>query len=419
MKLFFILTFFLLIFNSCGNKDETGVTLEFWTLQLSPVFDDYFKEIIEKYEKENPGIKIKWVDIPYDAAIQKLLASMAAGNPPDVVNLSADFLSKFSNMNALVDLNSLIQKEEFKNYLSGALKDCTNEGKIVGLPWYLNTYVLIYNNKFISVAGYTENEIPKTFSELTSFVKKYKDKTGNFALFWNIGKDSYLPMMLGSEGVPMINEKMTEALFNKNEAFQLIDKWVQLYKEGYLQSESIIKTGSSIIEPYQSGQVAMVFTGPVFLQRIRDNAPSIYEQTEIAPAVVGKTGKHELATMALSVTSKSKNKKEAADFILYITNSENQLKFCQIVTAYPSVKGALSNNFFTELDETLETKGRVIGASQLFEAERLRSFLLHPKFDQLRDAFDEAIQNACLGKLTTQQALDKAAATWNLILRDN
>lgn len=419
MKNVLILFLFVLLLIGCEQKKDDFITLEFWTLQLSPVFDNYFKEVIEKYENENPGIKIKWVDIPYDAAIQKLLASMAAGNPPDIVNLSADFLSKFTSMNALVDFNTLIENQELDKYLSGALKDCTHNGNIAGLPWYLNTYVLIYNNKFISDAGFTENDIPKTFSELTSFIKKYKDKTGNFALFWNIGKDSYLPMMLGSEGVPMTNDEMTEAVFNKNQSVQLIDEWVNLYKNGYLQSESIIKTGTSIIEPYQSGQVAMVFTGPVFLQRIRDNAPSIYEQTDIAPAVVGSTGKHELATMAVSVTAKSKYKKEAADFVLYITNAKNQFKFCQIVTAYPSVKEALNNKFFRELDGTLETKARVIGASELFEAERLRNYLLHPKFDQLRDAFDEAIQNACLGKLSTQKALDKAAATWNVILREN
>ena len=41
-----------------------------------------------------PSFEIVWVDIPYDAAIQKLLASAVAGNAPDIVNLSSDFLSK-------------------------------------------------------------------------------------------------------------------------------------------------------------------------------------------------------------------------------------------------------------------------------------------------------------------------------------
>ena len=167
-------------------------------------------------------------------------------------------------MNALADLSEFMPKDSFNIFLPNALDNCIYNNKIVGLPWYLNTYVLIYNREFFKNAGLTESDIPKTFSELVDITKKYKDNSGKYALFWNIGKDSYLPMMLGSEGVEMTDSLMTKAMFNSSEGIALIDKWVQLYKNGYLQSESIIKPGSSIIEAYQSGQVAMVFTGRFF-----------------------------------------------------------------------------------------------------------------------------------------------------------
>lgn len=400
---------------SCGKKSDKK-TIEFWTLQLSPTFDNYFKEIISKYEKQNPDVKIVWVDIPYDAAIQKLMASAVAGNSPDVVNLSSDFLAKFAGLNALVDMAEFAAKDSFNIFLPNALENCIYNNRIVGLPWYLNTYVLIYNKHFFKNAGLTESDVPKTFSDLVAVTKKYKNNSNKYALFWNIGKDSYLPMMLGSEGVAMTDELITKATFNSLGGIALIDKWVQLYKEGYLQSESIIKPGSTIIEAYQSGQVAMVFTGPVFLRRVKDNAPSIYSSTDVAPAVVGKTGKHELAAMSISVMNSSKYKKEAVDFAFFVTNSENQIAFSKIETTYPSTTDALKDPFFTTDDGTLETKARIIGAKELFDAVRLRKYLEHPQFDKLRDAFDEAIQKACLGKMTTKGALDEAADKWNEIL---
>ncbi len=414
IRLFIVLLLSLSIFN-CGKKDDRK-KIEFWTLQLSPTFDNYFKELIDKYEQQNPDVDIVWVDIPYDAAIQKLLASAVAGNSPDVVNLSSDFLAKFAGMNALVDLTEFTPKDSFNIFLPNALENCIYNNKIVALPWYLNTYVLIYNKEFFKNAGLTEKDIPKTFSELVETTKKYKDKTGKYALFWNIGKDSYLPMMLGSEGVEMTDSTMTKAAFNSPEGVSLVDKWVQLYKNGYLQSESIIKPGSTIIEAYQSGQVAMVFTGPVFLRRVKDNAPNIYNNTDVAPAVVGKTGKHELAAMSISVMKSSKHIKEAVDFAFYVTNSENQIAFSKIETTYPSTLDALKDSFFTFDDGTLETKARIIGAKELFDAVRLRKYLEHPQFDKLRDAFDEAIQKACLSKMSTKEALDEAAKKWNEIL---
>ncbi|MDP4117258.1 MAG: sugar ABC transporter substrate-binding protein, partial [Bacteroidota bacterium] len=339
----------LCIFLSCSKS--TGKTeIEFWTLQLSPTFDNYFKEIISKYEAEHPNIKIKWVDIPYDAVIQKLMSSVAAGNPPDLVNLSADFLSKFSGMKALADYKELLPDSLLNLYLPNAIEQCTYNNKITALPWYLNTYVLFYNTELLRQAGFTEKDVPKSFSQLIKFIRLYKDRTGKYAFFWNIGKDSYLPMMLGSEGIEMLNQSLSKASFNSTEAVNTIDEWIKLYKEGYLPKECIIKPGSTVIESYQAGQTALVFTGPVFLKRIQENAPAVYKSTEIKPAVTGKTGRHELAVMCISLLNSSTHKNEAAEFAYYVTNAQNQLKFCKLATIYPSVVEALKNPYFTNDD---------------------------------------------------------------------
>ena len=412
-----LLLFLAFISINCSGKKDF-IEIEFWTLQLSPTFNDYFNEIITKYEAENPGIKIKWVDIPYDAVIQKLLSSIIAGNPPDVVNLSSDFLSKFASINALVDLNTLYPEDTFKIFLPNAVENCTIDGEIVALPWYLNTYVLIYNKKLLKEASFTENDLPKNFDELIEFIKEYKRRTGKFAFFWNIGRDSYLPIMLESEGIQMIDERMKMALFNSERCVELISRWVELYKDGFLPRESIIAPGSKIIEPFLSGDVAMVFTGPVFIKRIKDNSPEIYKHTGVSSVITGKNKTHELAAMSLSVLASSKHKKESADFIFYLTNAENQLKFSKLTITFPSVIEALKDSFFTIDDGTLESKARIIGAKDLPEARRLRKYLQHPKFDDLREIFDEAIQNTCLGKKSVKQALDDVANEWNKILSE-
>lgn len=419
MKKFFFITLALsifFVFAGCNKKSDQN-TIEFWTLQLSPVFDEYFHSLIKEYEAAHKGIKIKWVDVPYDAVIQKLLASMAAGNPPDVVNLSTDFLAKFAGLNALEEISNFIDTDSLnKIYLPNAIESCTFRNKIVALPWYLNTYALIYNKKLLKESGFLESEVPKTYTELVNFIKEYKRRTGNFALFWNIGKDSYLPMMLGSEGIPMVNDNLTKALFNSKEASSLISMWIDLFRQGDLPSESLIKTGASIIEPYQSGKVALVFTGPVFLKRIKDNSPEVYSETGIAPPVVGVSGEHELAAMSVAVMKKSLKKKIAVDFALFVTNNFNQLAFCRLATIYPSTKLGLKDKYFVEGDSSLESKARIMGAELLPKAKRLRRYLQHPKFDLLRDIFDETIQSIALGGVPLQKGLDNAVQNWNTIL---
>jgi putative chitobiose transport system substrate-binding protein len=414
--LFLLILSFSVTSISCSKKSEIP-EIEFWTLQLSPTFNSYFNNLISDYEKQNPGIKIKWVDIPYDAAIQKLLAAVSAGNPPDVVNLSSDFLAKFNSFNTLYDFTETIRYDSLKNiYLDNALATGTFNNKVVALPWYLNTYCILYNKELLASAGM--NTVPATFDEAIPFIKEYKDRTGKFAFFWNIGKDSFLPMMLESEGLPMTDESFSKALFNSKAAKEKIETWVQLYKEGYLPVGSVINSASSVIESYQSGKVAMVFTGPVFLNQVKTNSPSVYNVTGVAPPLLGQTGKHELAAMSISVMKQSKHLREAARFAKFVTNSKNQTEFCRIETIYPSTKESMKDEYYLNDEGTLESYARVMGAKLLPDAARLRNYLLHPKFDLLKDIFEEAIQKSCLSGVPIEESLDNAARLWNDILRD-
>lgn len=405
---------------SCSGEKSEGKVIEFWTLQLSPYFDEYFRDLITRYESEHQGVTIRHIDIPYDAAIQKLMAAASAGTPPDIINLSSDFLAKFEKFGLFAELRNHDSEDSIRSrYLENALAECVYDNKIIALPWYLNTYAMIYNKALLRKAGFDSSDIPKTFDEFTAFIREYKNRTGKYATFWNIGKDSYLPMMLGSEDIPMTDSQMTKALFHEPKSASKIGEWIALVKGKYLSRDCVIRPGSAIIEPYQSGLVAMVFTGPVFLRQVKENAPGIYAETGIAPPVTGRSGKHELAAMALSVLSSSAHKQESYEFVRYILNAENQLRFAKMAPVFPSHKEALTDSYFTDTDGTLETTARVMGAEYLPSATRLRSYLRHPRFDQLRNFFDEAIQNAALTRISTQDALDKAAKSWNAVLDEN
>ena len=59
----------------------------FWTFFLSPTFDQYIKDTIARFEATYPGVKVKWED--HQATFQDdLNNAFAAGNAPDVINLS-------------------------------------------------------------------------------------------------------------------------------------------------------------------------------------------------------------------------------------------------------------------------------------------------------------------------------------------
>ena len=95
MRKFILITiiFVLILTGICTLKyknTEKDNTVVFWTLQLG-TFDKYINNIISEFEKENPDIKIKWIDVPYSEGEKRTLASVLTDNPPDLVNLTPDF----------------------------------------------------------------------------------------------------------------------------------------------------------------------------------------------------------------------------------------------------------------------------------------------------------------------------------------
>ncbi|TAF97773.1 MAG: extracellular solute-binding protein, partial [Oscillatoriales cyanobacterium] len=76
-----------------NSQAKNADAIEFWTMQLQPQFTEYFNKTIAGFEAENPGVKVRWVDVPWSAMESKILGAVSAKTAPDVVNLNPDFAS--------------------------------------------------------------------------------------------------------------------------------------------------------------------------------------------------------------------------------------------------------------------------------------------------------------------------------------
>ncbi|MFW5973660.1 MAG: ABC transporter substrate-binding protein, partial [Bacteroidota bacterium] len=325
----------LLCLAGCGQRERDPNTIEFWTLQLSPTFDDYMNELVARYEAENPGLTVRWVDVPYEGITQKFLSSIAGGRAPDVVNLPVDYVKKYVDLGALVAVDTLLGESIVGSYYRSARSPMEVDGHLYGLPWYLSTQILLYDRAKLEDAGFDPDATPETFDELLAFSREYHRRTGEYAFFFNVVVDSYLTEVLESEGIPMVSEDGRRATFNTPEAAAKIEEWVETFQAGAMPRQSISVGHRGGLNLYQSGSIAMFIGGPQYLRLIEENAPGIYRTTDVAPAPTGEAGRKNLAVMALGVTSTSINQETAADFAAYVTNAENQLRFSQTVPIYP------------------------------------------------------------------------------------
>lgn len=387
--------------------------LEFWTMQLQPKFNDYFKDAIGKFEVDNPGTKVRWVDVPWGAMQGKIQAAMAAKTAPDVVNLNPDFAIQLATKNAWLDLDTALTKDENKAYLPRIWQAGTLDGKAFSFPWYLTTNVTIYNQELLAKAGIAKP--PTTYQELATAAKQIKEKTGKYALFTTFVPEDSNDVL---ESLVQMGVRLTDpqgkAAFNTPAGKAAFQYWVDLYKQGLLPKESLTQGHQQGIQLYQAGETAMLSAGAPFIDTIAKNAPQIAKVSAVAPQISGQTGKKGVAVMNLVIPRTTTKPDIAVKFALFVTNAANQLAFAQASDTLPSNTQAV-NDYKTQLtsstDKSVLTQGKLISAEQLSQADVLIPPLKN--LNMLKKAIYENLQAAMLGEKTVEQAVTTAASTWD------
>jgi putative chitobiose transport system substrate-binding protein len=389
--------------------------LEFWTMQLQPKFNAYFKDAIGTFETANPGTKVHWVDVPWGAMQGKIQAAMGARTAPDVVNLNPDFAIQLAARNAWLPLDPILTKGESKDYLPNIWQAGTLDGKAFSLPWYLTTNVTIYNQSLFATAGVTK--APTNYQELAEAAKQIKAKTGKYAFFTTFVPEDSNDVLesLVQMGVQLV-DKQGKAAFSTPAGIAAFKYWIDLYKQGLLPKEALTQGHQQGIQLYQAGETAMLFAGAPFIETISKNAPQIAKVSVVAPQISGQTGKKGVAVMNLVIPRTTKTPDTAVKFALFMTNATNQLAFAQASDTLPSNVQAVAD-YQTKVasndDKSVLDRAKLISAQQLSQSE----ILIPPlkKIDLLKKAIYDNLQAAMLGEKTAEQAVAAAASSWDAV----
>ncbi len=412
-----------LVCASCGEQAEPdGVEVELWTLALRPRFTTYIQDVLEDFETANPGVTVRWVDVPFDALSRKLIAAAAAGQAPDVVNISDMQYARFASLGATRDLTDLLEYDPQSIYLEGALAPARIDGKLGALPWYLTTQVRFINTQVLADAGWDPQDVGDDWTTLLDQARRYHAQTGRFLFTQTLAVESELPVMLIADGKPPFIERegRLRADLTRDEVVAFIQAWVDVYREGALPREAATAGHAHVVELYQNGQIAVAMTGANFLSRIANSAPDVFRGTVVKSAVTGELGRSHIAVMFLSVTSTSEHPQEAAALVSWLTSPRNQLAFCKLVNIMPSTPAVLDDPHFAPPSGPGDTAEAKIAMARSLFAKSLRTAVAFTPalgaWPDLRRAFDEGIKSALLDGRDVRQTLSDIEEEWNRIL---
>jgi len=393
--------------SSADNASSSGkpVTLTFWGTYgnggNSTQTDALNKTIIPAFEKANPGIKIKYVDMPYDSLLQKLTTSAAAGELPDLVRSDIGWVPKFAALKVYAQLDGSMpgfDKLAADNY-PGSLATNKWDGHYYGLPLDTNTRVQISNPATLKKAGLTAP--PSTFEELQADAPKLAAK--KISVFADGGLQGWnVYPWIWSAGGSVTNDDLTKATgyLNSPQSVAGVQMLLDLYKQGAIPNLIIGNKGAvQTSDGLPKGNYATILDGPwmtgVWSGQYPDFKPTY------APVPAGPGGSVSVVGGEdINMTTASKHQKEAMKFLAFTQSADFQLAMAK--TGQMSVVKSLGDQ------EASQNPDLAPFITQLATARPRPSVPQAPAIDTaLQDELTKAFQ----GKQTVQQALDNAAKT--------
>lgn len=383
-----------------------NVTLEMWTLALSPTFDDYINGVIAGFEAENPGVTVRWVDLPDGGFPDRFFASIAAGQAPDVVNLNTSRMLQAVAQDALLNLSENATEEQLSIYFPRLLESSSVGGSVYAFPWYQAPTVLMYNRSIFEQAGLDPEAPPTSYTDAIELALTIREST----FLEGIAPLPFPEDWLVQNGVDIVSEDGTEVLFNTPEGVAALQIYVDAVASRAVSREAANFDYQKAIQDFAGGQSAMLVTGPQFLRTVASDGPDVYANLGLAPYPQTQTDIIPNAIQNMVVPSTSRHPELAIALANWVTNDANQLAFSQIVSIFPSTIEAAADPFFCSDLESLEGRARCIQSQSID-----RSFDNQVRQD-VKDILRRAFAEAMLGQKDAATALADAETEVRVLL---
>lgn len=395
---------------------EEGAEITVWTFWLSPDFDAYVQSTIARFQEAYPGVTVNWAD--HQATFQDdLRNAFAAGNAPDVINLSIaeGWVTEYASAGKLMALDDVVPQDVVDMYFPNLWDQQMVEGKHYQFPYYQGIQVDLVNKQLYEQTGLTVEEFPETVQELPELCQLIKETTGTLCDI-RLTMTDLLAQMTYEGGVEVINEAGTEFTFDSPEAVAWLQLYVDMVEANTVDRTVLVTTDDRVgLDLFTSGQAAFYNTGPNLIRTIRDNNPGLYGYLDVVPAPVGLSGVAGKGLFGMSVNAATEYPNASIALAQFFTNPLSMLEFAKTVAVYPSTPASYDDPFFAAEPVAIEDSARPVAKEMVSKLADIVPTV--PNKAEVNEIVSQAVQQALFNGVDPQEALSEAVVAANALLQ--
>jgi multiple sugar transport system substrate-binding protein len=293
----------------------------------------YLSSVVQAFERENPGIHVREQILPSnsDDQHQFYAINMPAGATDfDVIDMDVIWVPEFARAGWIENLTDLVPEQELAQLNPSALGADRLDGKLYGIPWFVDVGVLYYRSDLLEKYGF---EPPQTYEELVHISRVILDGENDPRLtgfIWQGVQYEGLVCValefirgnggavLSSEGTPALGQPATIEALN--------------FMSGMIRQEHVSPASVTTLNEeatrhmFESGRSIFMRNWPYALPLLNQPDSPVAGRVGVTavPHFAGHLSAPTLGGYHLGINKYSLHKKEAAVFVRFMIRKQTQ-----------------------------------------------------------------------------------------------
>jgi len=378
----------------CSPKASGKRTVVFW--QFSPTAA--IQPILTRFEAQNPDLHVQVEQLTWQSGREKIVAAIAAGQPPDLCELGSTFLPGLVADSTLRDLTDSVA--DLRPSLV-AWDVASYKGHAYGIPWMVGTRALFINDDLVKKAGLDPTKPIATWDDLAKTARAIATHVPDSRGFgMNAGEreilfKKFMPFAWGNGG-DILDSTLTKSVFNSQANLEALRFYLSLKPWSLLDKQEMHD------EAFAKGRLGIIISGPWLLRKIPQEAPDLHYTVALMPRPAPDRGKPASFAGAevLGTFRNSKNVADALRLARFLVRPENTMPlFLATGNAFPAAAASAADTYFVS-----HPKDAVF----LTQLKTAVGPPLHPRWVEIEEIINGELEEAIYGKKTAEAALASA-----------
>ncbi len=374
-----------------------------------------FRNLLDKFETEHPGIKVKDETLPASTDEQHqfyVINLEGKSSDFDVFGMDVIWVPEFARAGWLRDLTHLVPGKKRKDFFAGPMEAVTFESRTYAVPWYIDAGVLYYRKDLLEKYGFSP---PTTWPELVSTAQTITaGEKGLYGFVWQ-GKQyeglvcNVLEYMWGNGGDVLREGR--PVLFSPENIYALRFMRDLIFK--YKITPPLVTT--AIEEPtrhiFGNGRALFLRNWPYAWSLFEREGSSVKGKVGIStlPSFPKRESASTLGGWQLGVNRFSKNPQAAEKLVLFLTSPETQKTMALNFGYKPSRPSLYSDR------ELSREQPFITGLADVLRKARPRP--VSPYYMMISQVLQPEFSAAISGLKTPEEALRSAQKQIEFILQ--